>query len=148
MPRSTSSRSSSSHSPMKLTKSTSTSTSTPTPYNPPAASTGFKESIVSGVGSGLGFGIGSRIVSSMFGAPVVAIEKVGTAVAETKSAVNSFTQTTIPNLQQCQENAFDLTEKPYCYALLSHEPRYHEFKQCMETSENHIHMCKEFLPKE
>jgi hypothetical protein len=114
---------------------------------PSAPSTGqiIKESIVSGVGSGIGFGIGSRLVSGMFGAPVVSL---GTAVTETKSAVNTFAQTTIPNLQQCQQNAFDATEKTFCYALLSKEPRHHEFKQCMETSDNQVHVCKEFLPKE
>jgi len=108
---------------------------------PSTPSTGqvIKESLVSGVGSGIGFGIGSRLVSGIFGAPVI---------AETKSAVNTFAQTTIPTLQQCQQNAFDPTEKSLCYALLSKEPRHHEFKQCMESSDNQIHVCKEFLPKE
>lgn len=107
----------------------------------PASSTGqmLKDSLVSGVGSGIGFGIGSRLMSGVFGAPVI-------AVAETKSAVN--TQTTIPSLQQCQENAFNVEDKSFCYALLSKDPRHHEFKQCMETSDNQIHICKEFLPKE
>jgi hypothetical protein len=116
----------------------------------PTPSTGptFKESLVSGVGSGIGFGVGSRIVSGLFGAPVVAVEKVGSAVSETKSAVNTFAQTTIPNLQQCKQNAIQDLEKPLCYTLLSNDPRHHEFKQCMETSDNQIHMCKEFLPKE
>lgn len=128
------------------------------PYRPPygaitptpSTSTGsmLKDSLVSGVGSGVGFGIGSRIVSGLFGAPVVAVEKVGSAVAETKTAVNTFAQNTIPNLQQCQQNAFDATEKTFCYTLLSNDPRVHEFKQCMETSDNQIHMCKEFLPKD
>lgn len=118
------------------------------PYQPPSTGQMLKESLVSGVGSGIGFGIGSRVVSGLFGAPVVAVEKVGTAVAETKTAVNTFAQKTVPNLQQCQHNAFDASEKSLCYALLSNEPRVHEFKQCMETSDNQIHMCKEFLPKD
>ena len=117
--------------------------------HPPTPSTGqtFKDSIVSGVGSGIGFGVGSRIVSGLFGAPVVAVEKMETAVSETKTVVNTFAQSTLPNLQQCQQNAIEDLEKPLCYALLINEPRHHEFKQCMETSENQIHMCKEFLPK-
>lgn len=118
------------------------------PTNPPTTGQMLKESIVSGVGSGIGFGVGSRIVSGLFGAPVVAVEKVGSAVTETKSAVTTFAQTTVPNLQQCQHNAFEPSEKSLCYTLLSNEPRHHEFKQCMETSDNQIHMCKEFLPKE
>lgn len=149
MPRSsTSSRSSSSHVPFRPTTAPPKSSSYP--FHPPTPTTGqmLKESMVSGVGSGIGFGVGSRIVSGLFGAPVVAVEKVGSAVTETKTAVNTFAQTTVPNLQQCQHNAFDPAEKSLCYALLSSEPRHHEFKQCMETSENQIHMCKEFLPKE
>jgi hypothetical protein len=122
--------------------------SSPLPPSSPSTGQMLKESLVSGVGSGIGFGVGSRLVSGLFGAPVVAVEKVGTAVAETKSAVNTFAQTTIPNLQQCQQNAFDATDKSFCYVLLSKDPRHHEFKQCMETSDNQIHMCKEFLPKE
>jgi hypothetical protein len=96
----------------------------------------LKDSLVSGVGSGIGFGIGSRLMSGLFGAPML-------AVAETKSAVIGA-----PNLQQCYQNALELSEKPLCYALLSNEPRHHEFKQCMEASDNQIHMCKEFLPNE
>ena len=115
---------------------------------PPTTGQTLKDSLVSGVGSGIGFGIGSRVVSSLFGAPVVAVEKVGTAVAETKSAANTFATTTIPALQQCQQNSFDASEKSFCYALLSTEPRVQEFKQCMESSDNQIHICKEFLPKE
>jgi hypothetical protein len=78
----------------------------------------LKDSLVSGVGSGIGFGIGSRLMSGLFGAPML-------AVAETKSAVIGA-----PNLQQCYQNALELSEKPLCYALLSNEPRHHEFKQC------------------
>ena len=115
---------------------------------PPTTGQTLKDSLVSGVGSGIGLGIGTRIVSGLFGAPVVAVEKVGTAVSETKSAVNTFIQTNAPNIQQCQHNALETSEKSLCYALLSMEPRLHEFKQCMETSDNQIHMCKEFLPKE
>jgi hypothetical protein len=113
------------------------------PYGSPPATTGstLKDSLVSGVGSGIGIGIGTRLVSGLFGAPVVAVEKVQTAV-------NSVAEKTVPNLQQCQQNAFDSIEKSLCYTLLSNEPRHYEFKQCMETSENQIHMCKEFLPKE
>jgi len=74
------------------------------------------------------------------------VMSLGSAVADTKSAVN--TQMTIPSLQQCQENAFDVGDKSFCYALLSKDPRHHEFNQCMEAYDNQIHICKEFLPKE
>lgn len=152
MPRSSSSRSSSSSRPFSQTSmkppALLRNPSSVSPYTPPTTGTTLKESLVSGVGSGIGFGIGSRIVSGIFGAPVVAVEKVEASISETKSVANSFAQTTVPNLQQCYKNAFDVSEKPLCYALLSNESRHHEFKECMETSENQIHMCKEFLPKE
>ena len=112
----------------------------------PSTAHTLKDSLVSGVGSGIGFGLGSRIVSGIFGAPVVAVEKVGASIAEPTSALKTFSQTTVPNLQQCYQHALDASEKPLCYALLSNEPRLYEFKQCMESSENQIHMCKEFLP--
>lgn len=154
MPRSSTSRSSPSrlpsYTPIKRYTPTSTSTSTAQgnlpPVSPSTTAHTLKDSLVSGVGSGIGFGIGSRIVSGLFGAPVVAVEKVGASIAEPSSALKTFSQTTVPNLQQCYQHALDASEKPLCYALLSNEPRLHEFKQCMESSENQIHMCKEFLP--
>ena len=104
----------------------------------PSTGQTLKDSLVSGVGSGIGFGMGSRIVSGLFGAPVIAVET---------EAKNTVTRQTTVALQQCQQNTVDVDvgEKPLCYALLSNDPKHTEFKQCMQASENQIHMCKEFL---
>lgn len=111
------------------------------PYSAPSSGQTLKDSLVSGVGSGIGFGIGNRLVSSLFGAsaPVSTISQVGSSQSPTVS-------TSIPNLQQCYQNALDASDKPLCYALLSKESNHYQFKQCMESSENQIHLCKEFLP--
>ena len=115
MPRSsTSSRSSSTSRPSLPSKVSVAPPMQPYPFRPTNPTTGqmLKESIVSGVGSGIGFGVGSRIVSGLFGAPVVAVEKVGSAVTETKlqstkQEIISFVDTRIGDLN----NKMDLILK-------------------------------------
>ncbi len=102
---------------------------------PKAPTTGqlLKESVVSGVGSGIGFGIGSRMITGLFGAPTVNVAQAPPSQP--------------PAFQQCQQNAIESYEKPLCMKLFATDVSYTEFKQCMESSDNQIHVCKEFLPK-
>jgi hypothetical protein len=101
----------------------------------------LKESIVSGVGSGVGFSLGSRLVSGIFGAPTVNV------ASSTNPAGIPSAPAQLPAFQQCNQNAFDAGEKLLCVRLYNTDASYAEFKQCMETSDNQIHACKEFLPK-
>ncbi len=105
----------------------------------------LKESIVSGVGSGVGFSLGSRLVSGIFGAPTVNVAS-STNPAAVPSVIPSA-PAQLPAFQQCNQNAFDAGEKLLCVRLYNTDASYTEFKQCMESSDNQIHACKEFLPK-
>jgi hypothetical protein len=112
---------------------------------PPAPTTGqtLKESIVSGVGSGVGFSLGSRLVSGLFGAPTLNVAQA----APPSPPPPISTPTHLPAFQQCQHNVIEPPEKLLCMKLFNTDVSYTEFKQCMETSDNQIHVCKEFLPK-
>lgn len=110
------------------------------PTNPPTTGQMLKEGITSGIGSGIGFGIGTSISRALFGstaAPMVSAAPPAIPAIPTPP-VN------VSDFQQCQHNAFDASEKMLCMYLYM---PYTEFKQCMKTSDNQIHMCKEFLPK-
>lgn len=143
MPRSSgmkSAPSSSRHSPVKIP--------VPPPYavgpfRPASPSTGqmLKESITSGIGSGIGFSIGNRLTQSIFGS------STATATAITTPTSLPSPPQNISEFQQCQHNAFDGNEKLLCMNLYSSDASYTEFKQCMKSSDNQIHMCKEFLSK-
>jgi len=111
-----------------------------TPYTPPAPTTGqmLKDSVVSGVGTGIGFSLGSRMISGLFGAPSVNVASNATAAPTPQHP---------PAFQQCQQNAIEPAEKLLCMKLFNTDSVHMEFKQCMESSDNQIHVCKEFLPK-
>lgn len=108
------------------------------PHAPPAPTTGqmLKESVVSGVGTGVGFSLGSRMISGLFGAPTVNVTNPSATTAQSQP----------PAFQQCQHNAIEPQEKLLCVRLFNTDAAYMEFKQCMESSDNQIHVCKEFLP--
>jgi hypothetical protein len=120
------------------------------PFRPPSIpatpTTGqtLKESIVSGVGSGVGFSLGSRLVSGLFGAPTV---NVTGQPSPPPVPAPPAVPTHLPAFQQCQHNVIEPSEKLLCMKLFNTDISYTEFKQCMETSDNQIHLCKEFLPK-
>ncbi len=107
----------------------------PPMYTPPTTGQILKESIVSGVG----MGIGTRIASAIFGPPTVNMNQVAPA----PTSIPLPTQN--PAFQQCQQNATP-EDKPLCMRLYNTELSYNEFKQCMESSGNQIHMCKDYLP--
>lgn len=114
---------------------------------PPTTGQMLKESIVSGVGSGVGFSLGSRLVSGLFGAPTVNVASSTNPAALPSATAVPSAPAQLPAFQQCTQNAFDAGEKLLCVRLYNTDASYAEFKQCMETSDNQIHACKEFLPK-
>jgi hypothetical protein len=122
------------------------------PSNPPIVhvpatpTTGqiIKESIVSGVGSGIGFSAGTRIMNSIFG-PTIPYHQPppppppqNTPTAELSKA-----------MEKCLEHSASMREEiPLCLNLFKTEQKYREFQQCMQTSDNNVQLCRDFLPSQ
>jgi hypothetical protein len=116
------------------------------PYSPPTTGQILKESVVSGVGAGVGMNIANRMMTSIFGAPQVAVTQTQqTPTPGLYGNPNAYPEA----LTQCMEHmATEKEELPLCLFLMKRDRQYDEFHQCMQSSQNQIHLCKDFLPKQ
>ena len=115
-------------------------------YRPPTTGQVLKESLTSGLGSGIGFSLGNRLMSNLFGST----QPPAANPSQTPAAPIAVSKELLEmkdNMQQCLEHMVEQKEElPLCFFLMKTDPQFLEFQQCMKTSGNQIHLCKEFLP--
>lgn len=122
-------------------------------HKPPTTGQVLKDSLTSGIGSGIGFSLGNRLMSNFFGSSSSSSTvspgsappgSIGASI--NPASAKEFTEMK-DNMQQCLEHMVEQKEElPLCFFLMKTDPQFLEFQQCMKTSGNQIHMCKEFLP--
>jgi hypothetical protein len=120
-------------------------TNPPMVHVPTAPTTGqiIKESIVSGVGSGIGFSAGTRIMNSIFGPAIPYHQPPPPPPQNAPSAELSKA------MEKCLEHSASMREEiPLCLNLFKTELKYREFQQCMQTSDNNVQLCRDFLPSQ
>lgn len=125
------------------------------PYQAPTTGQILKESMISGVGAGVGMNIANRMMTSILGPPQIAVNQTQ---QQPQPQSQSQQQHVAPYgnpqayneaLTQCMEHmATEKEELPLCLFLMKRDRQYDEFHQCMQSSQNQIHLCKDFLPKQ